>query len=155
MSDMTQPQQRRRDQSIRLFFAAGAAVAPSIVLPWTVMSPTGDVSSTSYTTADLSYSTKPTSTGVVILLLVAGTYAWVAWTLREQRSARRRAIRTWICNAVVALFAIVNASHVHDNPSTHVTVGAGLLAVFCALGFGIAATIKMHCSGAQAAPEGQ
>ena len=132
-------QQRRRSLAGRLFFVAGAALALSAVVPW------GTVSGTGYMSA-LTYSARPSSGTVVVLLMLAAGYGWAGWTLREQSGSRRLMPAMWIVNALVASMVLASGSHMHDQQGIHVVAGGGFLAAFCAACLGSAATVALHRS---------
>jgi len=145
-------QQRRRNLASRLFFVAGAALALSALVPWVTVSGTG------YLTA-LTYSTRPSSGAVVVLLMIAAGYGWAGWTLREQPGSRRLILAMWIVNALVVSIVLSNGSSLHDQQGVHVSAGGGFLAAFCAACLGIAAAVALHRSRSNAtsgsAPDAQ
>jgi hypothetical protein len=130
--------------SQRLFFAAAGALALSTILPWVTVS--GE-----HSLAGVMWNTKPTSGGMLYLLLFAAAYAGAGRALRLQQDVRRWAIGTWVVNAwmavnVIAISSSLKSQHVEDPLGVvgfHSSAGAGVFVASLAVMAGIAGSVTL------------
>lgn len=128
----------------RLFFTAAGALALSTVLPWVTVS--GE-----HSLAGVMWSTKPSTGGMLYLLLFAAAYAGAGRALRLSQDMRGWAIGMWVVNAwmavnVIAISSSLKSQHVEDPLQVvgfHSTAGVGVLVASLAVIAGIAGSVTL------------
>jgi hypothetical protein len=130
--------------SHRLFFVAAGALALSTVLPWVTVS--GE-----HSLAGVMWNTKPSTAGMLYLLLFAGAYAGAGRALRLGQDVRRWAIGMWVVNAwmavnVIAISSSLKSQHVEDPLHVvgfHSTAGVGVFVASLAVMAGVAGSVTL------------
>jgi hypothetical protein len=134
----------RSASSQYLFFAAAGALALSTVLPWVTISGEDSL-------AGVGWSTRPSTGGVLYLLLFATAYAGAGRALRLGREIRRWAIGMWVVNAwmavnVIAISSSLKHQHVEDPfhiAGFHSGAGIGMVVGSLAVAAGIAGSVTL------------
>jgi len=120
---------KRRRNSSRLFFAAGAALGISVFLPWASIA--GIVSS------------HMSGTGVAVMLLFAAAYGAIGSRAQSGHDSRALCAGAWSLNLVVGL-VVFAVYHVLGKTEGIVAPAVGVFVASLGALVGIAATIMLH-----------
>lgn len=146
--------QQRRAMAVRLFFATGAALAVSTLLPWISI----DGGSSLF---GVTVNTGLPSNGQTYLFVFAAVYAGAGYTLSQHRRLRWLVATMWLVNAwmVVNVYGLYHGLHDQgDGGQTagiSINPGVGMLIATLAVAIGVLASVTLQRARISAAIAGR
>ena len=135
--------QQRRASAVRLFFAAGAALAVSTLLPWISI----DGGSSMF---GVTVNTGLPSNGKVYLFVFAAVYAGAGYALSQHRRVRWLVAGMWLVNAWMAVnvYGLYDGLHDHggggQTAGISINPGIGMLIATLGVAVGVLASVTLQ-----------